>query len=373
MEPMGSGPAYDAGQGDQVQDGAGGMCSNCGRPLPEPDLDAVASSIDQTLSMEVGRMVPRTAWAGGPPDGVMDTLLSWLPSVKSRRHLWERGQQLWHDQMTAALSGPCMDCQTGGTAMLGGATQYPGAEYAGQEGDARTHMPMNEGGSPYQPATSVLSTPPDQDRSSYDEGDYDAGRTSYVPSFLDDRNSRPPQPSYDQPTTMAPPFQPAASAPQAPPPQPVPPTQHLAPPPPVPPTQHMPPPQPAPAPPPVPEIPGSGDEHESHTVILSALPNLRTTTRLVVLDGPVHGRQFSLGRASTTVGRSIGSHVTVESDAVAYDHARIVRIGNGWTLEVATGAAELYVNDEPVRDSRLLRHNDVIRVGPARLRFESVS
>src|SRR5262249_5950283 len=53
------------------------------------------------------------------------------------------------------------------------------------------------------------------------------------------------------------------------------------------------------------------DEHESHTMILSSLPSIRSSTRLVVIDGPVHGRQFSLGRQLTTIGRSIGCHVTV--------------------------------------------------------------
>ena len=106
-------------------------------------------------------------------------------------------------------------------------------------------------------------------------------------------------------------------------------------------------------------------------MILSSLPSIRTTTRLVVLDGPVHGRQFSLGRQSTTIGRSIGCHITVEADAVAYDHARVVRTANGWQIEAIGGATDLAVNDDPVRDARTLQHGDVIKVGPARLRFES--
>ena len=113
------------------------------------------------------------------------------------------------------------------------------------------------------------------------------------------------------------------------------------------------------------------DEHESHTMILSSLPSIRTGTRLVVIDGPVHGRQFSLGRQLTTIGRSIGCHVTVESDDVAYDHARIVRASDGWQIELIGGAAGLFVNDQPVQQPRSLRNGDVVRVVPARLRFES--
>jgi pSer/pThr/pTyr-binding forkhead associated (FHA) protein len=106
-------------------------------------------------------------------------------------------------------------------------------------------------------------------------------------------------------------------------------------------------------------------------MILSSLPSIRTGTRLVVIDGPVHGRQFSLGRQLTTIGRSIGCHVTVESDDVAYDHARIVRTPVGWNIEPIGELAALWVNDEPIGDARPLRSGDLIRVGPARLRFES--
>src|SRR5436190_15475781 len=111
MEPMGSTPAQMSEQPDYGPDGAEGTCVSCGRALPAPDLEAVAASIDQTLSMESGKMVARTAWAGPPPDGAVDALLSWLPSVKAKKQLWERGQQLWTEQMTMALSGPCEHCQ----------------------------------------------------------------------------------------------------------------------------------------------------------------------------------------------------------------------------------------------------------------------
>ena len=98
-------------QPDLGGESAGGTCGSCGRPLPAPDLEAVAASIDETLSLETGKMVARTAWAGPPPDGAMDALLSWLPSVKAKRKVWERGQQLWAEQMTMALSGPCEHCR----------------------------------------------------------------------------------------------------------------------------------------------------------------------------------------------------------------------------------------------------------------------
>jgi hypothetical protein len=293
--------------------------------LPAPDLEAVAASIDQTLSMESGKIVARTAWAGPAPDGAVDALLSWLPSVKAKKQLWERGQQLWAEKMTAALSGPCEHCLGAGEPALPGATLVP---------STADPPPMYESSTVAMPVAPQASTVPPPTPAFEDE----EGRTAAMPAFLDAADSD------DRPTAAASSFSSSFG------------------------TSNQAAPSPAPAPEP------AADEHDSHTMILSAmpsLPSLRTTTRLVVLDGPVHGRQFSLGRQMTTIGRSIGCHVTIEADAVAYDHARVVRTDSGWQIELIGGATDLQVNDEPVRDARPLRNGDVIKIGPARLRFES--
>jgi hypothetical protein len=316
----------------------------------------VAASIDQTLSLEAGRMVPRTAWAGRAPDGMMDALLFWLPSVKSNRQLWERGQSLWAEQMTAALSGPCADCHGampqppyGGPAP----TLMQGPEAAPPTPGPTEYLPYE----PNQPANAqAAGMPSTAHQPAYDdEGD---ARTAAIPAYSD--YSRPPTPPGESapppqfeelPTSAAPSFSSGFGG--------------------APPTAQVPETPAPPAPPPPPQSPS--DEHESHTVILSAMPSIRAATRLVVLEGPVRGRQFSLGRDRTTLGRSIGCHVTVEADAVEYDHATIVRAGDGWRIELSATADELHVNEEPVQGSRALSPGDVIRIGPARLRFESVS
>jgi type III secretion system (T3SS) inner membrane Yop/YscD-like protein len=346
MEPIGSGPTFASGQPDEGPEGAGGACGSCGRALPPPDLEGVAASIDQTLSMETGRMVPRTAWAGHAPDGAMDALFSWLPSVKARRQLWERGQQLWTEQMTAALSGPCEDCQGQASVMPPGATiMQPHQDLQSEPVRGPAAQPRT---SPLSYDSATVATPggADQSRDQVQPRPVplDEGRTTAMPAFSESVEA-PAQPFDSAPTSAMPSFSsfggsvPAAQGGEAPPPVPVP----------------------------------DSDEHESHTVILSAVPSLRTATRLVVLEGPVHGRQFSLGRPMTTIGRSIGCHVTVEADAVAYDHARVVRSGDAWRIELIGGADEILVNDDPVGDSRTLRDGDVIRIGPARFRFESTS
>lgn len=344
----GGSSGFDSGQADPPAEAApGGACSGCGRALPPPDLEAAANEIDHVLSLEAGRLVPRAAWAGRPPDGLVDTLFAWLPMAKARRRLWERGQQLWTERMTAALSGPCADCIEASppAAMLphdATVVQHP-APSAAPPGvdptdDLTTDRPTEafmppparpdildrptDLGSPVPPA---LAAEPDQATRAFAPGEESATTAMEVPSSLADASAA---------ARLAAPEPPAAKSSAAPP------DAHL------------------------------DDEHEAHTVMITALPSLTGGSRLVVMEGPVHGRQFSLGRQTTTIGRSIGCHVTVEADAVAYDHARVVRDASGWRLEPVAGASDTYVNDEPVAAARALANGDVIRVGPARFKFE---
>ncbi|MCC7372116.1 MAG: FHA domain-containing protein [Chloroflexi bacterium] len=352
MDPMGGQSGY-APAGQQGGDGSG-ACGTCGRPLPAPDLEAVASGIDQTLSVETGKMVARTAWAGRAPDGMMDSLLSFMPGVKARRQLWERGQALWTERMTQAISGPCDACL--GVSQGAANPGLSASPYGGQQPYQPTYQPQE-----YQPQGA--GAPPDTPY----------GATSVMPGYgapagqppLDDDSSKtamvspytpspPATEDEDNATSAVPAFlSHAAQSPAAP----------------ANPNVASQPPASAPPPPPAYE----GDEHESHTVMLTVPPNLnlRGGPRLVVLEGPVHGRQFTLGRQLTTIGRSIGCHVTVEADIVGYDHARVVRGDGGWHVEPIGGAGETYVNDDLVTAPRSLRNGDVIRIGPARMRFES--
>jgi hypothetical protein len=273
----------------------------------------------------------------------MDALLFWLPSVKSNRKLWERGQALWTEQMTAALSGPCLDC-------LGGVPEPPPAsapaptllqspEPAPAAQAPTAYLPYDQNPPANVPASPLPSTA----YLPYPEDDAGDAATSAVPAYAD-YGKPPAAPVEDAPTSAVPSYSGSFGGP--------PPAESRA-------SSSAP----------------ESDEHESHTVIFSpsSMPAIRTTTRLVVLEGPVRGRQFSLGRDRTTIGRSIGCHITVEADAVSYDHATVVRAGEVWQIELSGTADDLRVNDQPVQGARTLKPGDVIQIGPARLRFESVS
>jgi hypothetical protein len=275
---------------------------------------------------------------------VVDALLFWLPSVKASRQLWERGQALWTERMTAALTGPCDDCQRAMASSPAGAlppTLLQESAEAPAAPAATAYLPSE----PYDaesPPTIGLQRTGHQ----LEEAPGEA-TTSAISAYAEygtapQPPTAPPSPPEEAATTAIPSYSGGFGG-QAP-------TERRT--------------EPA-----VPE----GDEHESHTVMLTGMPSLHATSRLVVLSGPVRGRQFSLGRDRTTIGRSIGCHVTVEADGVEYDHARVVRDGNRWQIEQAGSAASLFVNEEPVQGSHPLSAGDVIRIGPAQLRFESTS
>lgn len=91
--------------GEQLPGGADerelltGRCADRGSPRVAPDLEAEAQAIDHELSLHYGRVVDRWDWAAGAPDGILDNVLSWLPSTRRRREIWQHGQRLWAERM----------------------------------------------------------------------------------------------------------------------------------------------------------------------------------------------------------------------------------------------------------------------------------
>jgi pSer/pThr/pTyr-binding forkhead associated (FHA) protein len=346
---MGSEPMNPGGQLDAVpaesQASAQGICATCGRPLPEPDLEGVAADVDHRLSLEFGQLVARSAWAGRAPDGLLDGLLSFMPGVKAKKTIWQRGQTLWTELMTAALTGPCAQCQAAGVESTGPAPTM-----------IQSAMPIAE-------SQRTMMLPPDE-------------AVPAAPSSLPGANRPDPGPAsggFDLPTRAIP-----MSEPLEPPPPPPPSTYNPASSLPLEsPTMAFTEPAPArpsePAPRPSAAVPSDDEEYESHTVMIPAVPSISAGPVLVVLDGPVHGRQFSVDRTTTTIGRSIGCHVTITDDKVGYEHARLIRDDGRYRLEVTAGAGGTFVNDERVTGPRSLKSGDIVKIGPARFRFEAAS
>jgi hypothetical protein len=286
-------------------------CSQCGAPLPHPlDLEALATEVDATLSLEFKRVVNRIDWAGAPPDGLMENLAPWLSSVKQRRAIWNRGQALWAERVTASQAAECPNCG------------QPGAAAGLDEGEAKTVMltwdprprPAAEAGS-----GSALNT----SAAGEDMADEESGAATIM--------MRPP--AAPRPVGEAPP--PAS-------------------------------PSPAMAGDPVPE----DEPHESRTIIGRPAP-AAPAARLVMVEGERDGLQFSLARPVTSIGRSVACQVTIDDPTLNPQHALVLRRDRHWIVQDAMGSGDIYVDDEPVAETRELRHGDVIRIGRARFRFES--
>jgi hypothetical protein len=103
----------------------------------------------------------------------------------------------------------------------------------------------------------------------------------------------------------------------------------------------------------------------------SAAPEHMAGPRLVVVEGPLQGRQFALREPTTVIGRSIAGDVVLENDfRVAYRHARVHHRDDGWTVEDVPGSGGTSLNGERLGQPRELAGGDVIGVGATRLRFE---
>ncbi len=93
--------------------------------------------------------------------------------------------------------------------------------------------------------------------------------------------------------------------------------------------------------------------------------------RLVFLTGPGAGKRAALDESPSVIGRSIAAEVAVDGDMkVGYQHARLTRGEQGWTVQEAAGSGGTWVNGERLSGPRALRDGDVIRVGGTELRFE---
>lgn len=87
---------------------------------------------------------------------------------------------------------------------------------------------------------------------------------------------------------------------------------------------------------------------------------------LVLVTGPLRGREYPLPPGRTTIGRSVGDTISlVPYDGLSKRHAVITGRKSGLTLESGAADAEVRVNEETVERVEL-KFDDVIDVGKAR-------
>lgn len=90
---------------------------------------------------------------------------------------------------------------------------------------------------------------------------------------------------------------------------------------------------------------------------------------LVVMEGPLKGRRFTLADGITRIGRVAGNHVVLDNGSISSLHAEITRTPEGFLLRDLDSTNGTRVNDHRITDTLLFR-NDRVLFGDLLVAFE---
>ena len=92
---------------------------------------------------------------------------------------------------------------------------------------------------------------------------------------------------------------------------------------------------------------------------------------LVFLAGPIAGRRYKLGEGEYVIGRRSDCQIFVPDMRVSRQHARLIRNGEGWTLEDLGSNNGTYINGVRLQSATVLRHEDEIMIANNKIRVEA--
>jgi serine phosphatase RsbU (regulator of sigma subunit)/pSer/pThr/pTyr-binding forkhead associated (FHA) protein len=92
---------------------------------------------------------------------------------------------------------------------------------------------------------------------------------------------------------------------------------------------------------------------------------------LVFLAGPIAGRRYKLGDGEYVIGRRSDCQIFVPDMRVSRQHARLIRNGDGWTLEDLGSNNGTYINGQRLEAATVLRHDDEIMIANNKIRVEA--
>jgi pSer/pThr/pTyr-binding forkhead associated (FHA) protein len=81
------------------------------------------------------------------------------------------------------------------------------------------------------------------------------------------------------------------------------------------------------------------------------------------------GRSFLLDRPELTVGRSAESDVIIHDDSISDNHAIFLRQTDGDYVQDLASRNGTKVNDEPLKELRMLQKGDIISLGNVGLEY----
>lgn len=91
-------------------------------------------------------------------------------------------------------------------------------------------------------------------------------------------------------------------------------------------------------------------------------------TRMLVLLDPERPIKYPLFKETMTIGRADIADIHLNNDFLSRVHARIVTTPNGVAIEDVESRNGIRVNSKPTK-RQVLRHGDIIDLGPKRFRF----
>lgn len=78
------------------------------------------------------------------------------------------------------------------------------------------------------------------------------------------------------------------------------------------------------------------------------------------------GKEYSLDRRVTNIGRDRDNHIIFSSRLVSRHHARVVKGLLGYYIEDLESTGGTFVNDERIKKKTRLHHGDIIKIARVR-------
>ena len=94
-------------------------------------------------------------------------------------------------------------------------------------------------------------------------------------------------------------------------------------------------------------------------------------SKIRILNGPLRGREKTMGDKSLTIGRDAEAGIQILDRSASRFHCEIFPVGGMWFVKDLDSKNGTHVNDEKLKDEELLRVGDVIKIGATELIYES--
>lgn len=102
----------------------------------------------------------------------------------------------------------------------------------------------------------------------------------------------------------------------------------------------------------------------------SAVLSSPQMSKIRILNGPLRGREKTLGDKPLTIGRDAEAGIQILDRSASRFHCEIFPVGGMWFVKDLDSKNGTHVNDDKLKDEELLRIGDVIKIGATELVYE---